>query len=212
MFGRSKRKDPGPPMTPEQLRDANVAAESELIETSLLMATRNKPLVAPGTGGFDGRVVVARTDEGWHAVTVGLCSPDVPADSEGASGLGYELSMTVAPDAVSADDRAAGLPWVVGALSAIALMAQQGRRFGPGSRLQNSNPLDGDPASTRTNLLFTHDRLFRTVTVPSGGVIELLQLVPVDDAMLERAKVEGTDVVLAELTQADPQLTALLRP
>ena len=26
-------------MTPEQLRDANVAAESELIETSLLMAT-----------------------------------------------------------------------------------------------------------------------------------------------------------------------------
>ncbi|MEO7745894.1 MAG: hypothetical protein ABIV05_06650 [Actinomycetota bacterium] len=31
-------------------------------------------------------------------------------------------------------------------------------------------------------------------------------------ATLQPGAVEGTDVVLAELTQADPQLTALLRP
>lgn len=207
MFGR-RSKDDGAPG--QSLRERAVLAESSMLEQALTMATSGgQVVVAPASGGFDGKVVLVQAADGWHAVTVGLSSPDVPGVVDGVAGRGFELSMELAADAV---DLAAGRPWVVDALSAVAELAQRGSRFGPGSRLASRTPLDGDPASTRTNLLFVPDTRVRQLTVPSGEVIELLQLVPVDDATLERAKAEGTDAVIAELREASPLLTAQVRP
>ncbi len=203
MFGRKQ------PPSPADLRRQAVEAESELVEQALMMVTQGgRVVVSPATSGFDGRVLLAQTGDGWHAVTVGISSPDVDPVAEGVLGRGFELSMELPADAV---DLTGGRPWVVDLLSSLAVTAVQGASYGPGSRLQNGNPLDGDPASVRTHLLFAPDVRLGRVTTPGGEELRLLQLVPVDAETLERAKAEGTETVLEQLRADDPLLQARLR-
>lgn len=194
---------------PADPRARGVAALAELIETALRMVHPGPVLRAPGAGGFDGLVLVANTGSGWHAVTVGLSSPDVPSAGEGLCGRGVELSLRMGEDAV--DPSRADLPWPVRVLSALAVRVQQGDRIGPGTRWENRTPLDGDPASTATHLLFVPDRTLRRVETPLGE-IRLAQAVPVDAATLERARADGVDPVVAELLGDDPGAVAPLRP
>lgn len=208
MSSRGKRSRAG--TDGRSLRETALDAEGSLLEQALSMVTGGgRVVVCPGASGFDGRVALVGDADGWRAVTIGLSSPDVEASQPGLCGRGYELSMALPAGAV---DLTGGRPWVVDALSSVALLAQQGARFGPGSRLRNATPLDGDPASVRSHLLFTQDTLLGSVTTPDGTTIRPLQLVPVDEATLDRAQSTSTEAVLAELTLADPSLVVRLRP
>jgi hypothetical protein len=190
-------------------RARGVAMLADLVETALRMVHPGPVLRAPGTGGFDGLVLVTGAAGGWHLVTVGLSSPDVPSTADGVCGRGIELSLRVASEAV--DPSRGGTPWPVGLLSALAVRVQQGDVIGPGTRWENRTPLDGDPASTATHLLFVPDRTLRRVQTPMGEV-GLAQAVPVDTATLERARSEGVEPVVAELLGSDPAAVASLRP
>ena len=194
---------------PVDPRTRGVTVLAELVETALRMVHPGPVLRAPGTGGFDGLVLVTGTATGWHLVTVGLSSPDVPATGEGVCGRGVELSLRVDQDAV--DPSRPGTPWPVGVLSALAVRVQNGDVIGPGTRWENHTPLDGDPASTATHLLFVADRTLRRVQTPMGEVA-LAQAVPVDQAHLEQARVEGVEPVVADLLGSDPAAVAPLHP
>lgn len=81
--------------------------------------------------------------------------------------------------------------------------------FLPGHRLEN-NPLDGDPASNATDLLFTQDKDLRTIEGPMG-LISIVALVPVTREELQRAKATSTEAVVEALRAQSPDLVASLR-
>lgn len=84
-----------------------------------------------------------------------------------------------------------------------------GRPFLPGHRLENNDPIDGNPASNATCLLFTKDKDLSNVDGPTG-VFDIVQVVPVTHEELRRAKETSTDDVIASLREESPALIASL--
>lgn len=156
---------------------------------------------------FAGEIVAWDRGDHWHLHTVGLSTPA----EEGSTGeRPYELSLRCERSAAAFPLEGAP-PWPVALLASLAgYVLETGRDVGPGARLENRTPLDGDPASAAHHLLFVPDRLLRRLDGPTG-VVALLQAVPVTDEELARAKAGAADAIVADLATESPLLVARLR-
>jgi Suppressor of fused protein (SUFU) len=181
------------------VRDANRVRHPDLSPGVLL--------VEPSERAFDGAVLAFRLPDSWRLVTAGLARPDRdrPAASPDASGLGIELSIRLA-----AGDDSQPPPWGARLLRRLADEVLGSRTlFLPGHRLENTTPLDGDPASVATCLLFTGDVDLHRVDGPTGR-FEFVQLVPVSPGELREAQQTSTEAVVAKLREESPGLVARL--
>jgi hypothetical protein len=198
------------------VRDAHRIRHPEVEPGVLALPPSDRP--------FDGALLAFRLTDSWRLVTAGLARPDhvVPAMPEGASGFGIELSVRLpVGDSGRAGDRGrdddhggAGpdqpAPWASELLRVLAdQVVASGEPFLPGHRLENRNPLDGDPTSTATCLLFTADRDLHRVDGPTG-VFEFVQVVPVTRDELAEARDASTEAVIDRLLRDSPDLIARL--
>jgi suppressor of fused len=159
--------------------------------------------IEPSDRPFDGVILAFRLPGHWKLVTVGIWQPDGP-DQDPIPGLELSINVPLGDD---------GQPpgWAVTLLRTLGDQVV-GKRvpFLPGHRLENNTPLDGDPASNATDLLFTGDRDLRTIEGPMG-LITIVALVPVTREELQRAKDTSTDEVVEALREQSPDLVARLR-
>jgi hypothetical protein len=156
---------------------------------------------------FDGAVLAYQLEDSWRLVTAGLARPD----REGAqpepdsSGLGIELSLRL-----PLGDAKQPPGWGAELLRTLAdQVVAKGAAFLPGHRLENRNPLDGNPASVASCLIFVKDVDLNRVDGPTG-VFQFVQAVPVTPDELARARDETNDVVIDALQKDNPELIAQL--
>ena len=172
------------------------------------------PLLKPGVlpvpeseRPFDGAILAYRLDDSWRLVTAGLARPDragAKPEPE-SSGLGVELTIRLP---LSDAEQPPG--WAAELLQTLAdQIVANGAAYLPGHRLENRTPLDGNPASVASSLLFVKDKDLSRVDGPTG-VFQFTQVVPVTVEELARARDESNEAVLAGLEADNPQLIARL--
>ncbi len=183
----------------ELIRDANKIRHPRIKPGVLPVPESDRP--------FDGAVLAYPLEDSWRLVTAGLARPDREGThpEPGSSGLGIELSLRLP---LGEGKQPPG--WGAALLRTLAdQVVANGAAFLPGHRLENRNPLDGDPASVATCLIFIKDKDLGQVDGPTG-IFQFVQAVPVTAEELARARDESNDVVLDALRRDNPQLIARL--
>jgi hypothetical protein len=185
---------------------------TELIEDACGQVYPGRPVtrqLSPQDGSpFAGGIVITRGEDHWSLVTAGLGLPTRTPREAGYSGRGIELSIKVDLDAL--DPRSDDPPWAFGLLARLAdYVEETDTVLLPGARIRSPGPLGGDPAEPAHNLLFTSDRVLRTIDGPPGR-IDLVQVVPATDEELARAETFSTAAVVDTLAEDNPLLIARL--
>lgn len=148
-------------------------------------------------GGLEGCSAYRAADH-WHYVTYGLTelgSKDPEAEPE-ISGWGYEFTLRAALEG----DGTAPPRWPFALLEQLAKTSNQhGTCYDVGHRIDIRQPITGAPDTALTALALTRDPQFPGAVDTPHGAFDLLQVVGVTAAELDRMKATSTAAVLLEL-------------
>jgi suppressor of fused len=155
----------------------------------------------PPENPFDG-VTIYDGVTFWHYVSFGLSDLYAKESDDDWSGFGYEFTFRLAKGS-----EAEPPPWPINVMGSLGRAVFTGSAFAPGHSVDMMKPLDGpDSTSTITAVLLTKDPGLEQVRETPHGKLAFLLILGVEGSLRERALAEGTDKVLTEIRQTNPDL------